>query len=391
MLIDFFFALRQARVPVSLNELWILLEALKKRVVFASMDDFYLLARLCLIKNEKYFDRFDQAFGVYFQGLDKVQLFSDAELPEDWLRVEFRKHLSAEEKQQMEALGGLDKLIETLQERLKDQQGRHAGGNKWIGTGGTSPFGHSGYNPEGVRIGGKSQHKRAVKVWEKREFRDLDDSQTLGTRNIQVALRKLRRFAREGAAEELDLADTIRSTANNAGLLDIKWVPERHNATKVLLFLDVGGSMDSYVRICEQLFSAVRSEFKHLEYYYFHNCVYETLWQNNQRRFQETVSTLEVLRTYGKDYRVIFVGDAAMSPYELQERYGSVEHMNEEAGQFWLQRILNVWDKAVWLNPAREDYWQYTRSTQMISQKLNGHMYPLTLAGLEQAINHLAR
>lgn len=391
MLIEFFFALRQARVPVSLNELLVLLEALQKRIVFADLDDFYLLTRLCLIKDEKYFDRFDQAFGKYFQGLESVHLFPKAELPEDWLRAEFLKHLSAEEKQQIEALGGLDKLLETLQDRLKDQQGRHAGGNKWIGTGGTSPFGHSGYNPEGVRISGQSQHKRAVKVWEKREFRNLDDSQTLGIRNIQVALRKLRRFAREGAAEELDLADTIRSTANNAGLLDIKLVPERHNAVKVLLFLDVGGSMDPYVRICEQLFSAVRSEFKHLEYYYFHNCVYEKLWQNNQRRFQETASTLEVLRTYGKDYRVIFVGDAAMSPYELQERYGSVEHMNEEAGQVWLQRILDVWDKAVWLNPAREDYWQYTRSTQMINQQLNGHMYPLTLAGLEQAINHLAR
>ena len=391
MLIDFFTTLRKAQIPVSINELLVLLEALKRQVAFASLDDFYLLSRTCLIKDEKHFDRFDRAFGHYFKGLDALQLFPDNEIPEDWLRAEFLKQLTDEEKAQIEAMGGLEKLLETLNERLNEQHDRHAGGNKWIGTGGTSPFGHSGYNPEGVRIGGQSRHKRAVKVWEKRQFRNLDDQVELGTRNMKVALRKLRKFARTGSANELDLNDTIRSTAQNAGLLDIKMVPERHNAAKVLLFLDIGGSMDPYIHLCEQLFSAARTEFKHLEYYYFHNCVYEKLWKDNHRRFNDTVPTLDVLHTYGKDYRVIFIGDAAMSPYELFQRYGSVEHMNEEAGYVWMERIFSTWEKAVWLNPVQERFWDYTQTTDAIRKMMEGHMYPLTLEGLESAIRHLSK
>lgn len=391
MLIDFFTTLRKTGVPVTLKELLVLLKALEKQVAFADMDDFYLLARVCLIKDEKYFDRYDQAFAHYFKGLAEIQLMPEGVIPEEWLASEFYKQLSDEEKAQIKSMGGLDKLLETLEKRLQEQQKRHAGGSKWIGTGGTSPFGHSGYNPEGIRIGGESRHKRATKVWEKRQFKNLDDQVELGTRNMKVALRKLRQFARTGAAEELDLNGTIRSTADNAGLLDIQMVPERHNAAKVLLFLDIGGSMDPYIHLCEQLFSACRSEFKHLEYFYFHNCVYEKLWKDNTRRFDKTLSTFDVLHTYGKDYRVIFIGDAAMSPYELAARYGSVEHMNEETGQEWLQRILDVWEKAIWLNPVREEYWKYTQTTNMIQQQLGNHMYPLTLEGLEQGIRYLSK
>ncbi len=390
MLIDFFTSLRKAEVPVTIKELLVLLEALKQRVAFASLDEFYLIARLCLIKDEKYFDRFDRAFGSYFHDLQQLTGISDA-IPDDWLSTDFIRNLSDADKKQIEALGGLDALMETLKKRLAEQEKRHSGGNKWIGTGGTSPFGHSGYNPEGVRIGGKSVHKRAVKVWEQRQFRDLDDSVELGTRNIKVALRKLRQFARSGAAEELDLQDTIRCTAKNAGYLDLKMVPERHNAVKVLLFLDVGGSMDPFVQECEQLFSAARSEFKHLEYFYFHNCVYEKVWKNNRRRFDDTVNTLDLLHTYGSDYRVIFVGDAAMSPYELLYAQGSVEHHNEEAGQVWLQRILNTWAKVIWLNPSPEHHWQYTQSTVLIRQLTGGNMYPLTLDGLEKGISYLSK
>ncbi|MEH6628889.1 MAG: VWA domain-containing protein [Motiliproteus sp.] len=391
MLIDFFTELRKAKVPVTLKELLVLLEALDKGLVFASLDDFYLLSRICLVKDEKYFDRFDRAFGHYFHGLQQLEGFMEAMIPEDWLRKEFDKMLSDEEKAQIEALGGLDKLLDTLRERLEEQKGRHAGGSKWVGTGGTSPFGHGGYNPEGVRIGGEGKHSRAVKVWEKRQFRDLDDNVQLGTRNIKVALRKLRKFARSGAAEELDLDDTIQSTARNAGYLDLKMVPERHNAVKVLLFFDVGGSMDPYIRECEQLFSAARTEFKHLEYFYFHNCVYEKVWRNNQRRFNDTIPTLDLLHTYGRDYRVIFVGDAAMSPYELLYPQGSVEHFNEEPGQLWLRRIIDNWDKVLWLNPSPPRSWEYTQSTQIVRELLDNKMYSLTLEGLEQGIKYLSR
>ncbi|WP_432470737.1 vWA domain-containing protein [Amphritea sp. HPY] len=391
MLVDFFYTLRKARVPVTIRELLTLLEALEQHLAFGSWDDFYLLARTCLVKDEKYFDRFDQAFSHYFKGLAELPDPLDNLIPDDWLESDFIRNLSDEEKAEIEKLGGLDKLMETLAQRLEEQMKRHAGGSKWVGTGGTSPFGHSGYNPEGVRIGGQSKNKRAVKVWEKRQFRDLDDNVELGTRNIKVALRKLRKFARTGAAEELDLDDTIRSTANNAGLLDLKMVPERHNAAKVLLFLDVGGSMDPFIRQCEQLFSAARTEFKHLEYFYFHNCVYEKVWKDNSRRWNEHISMFDVLHTYGRDYRVIFVGDAAMAPYEVSERYGSVEHRNEESGATWLQRITETWDKAIWLNPSHERYWDYTASTQMIRNLMDNKMYPLTLEGMDAGIRHLSK
>jgi uncharacterized protein with von Willebrand factor type A (vWA) domain len=391
MLIDFFTRLRQAQVPVSLRELLDLLAALDARLACCDVDHFYLLARACLVKDEKYYDRFDRAFGAYFGGLPSGEDLRDALIPEHWLLADFLRQLSDEDKARIEALGGLDKLLDTLRQRLEEQESRHAGGSKWVGTGGTSPFGHGGYNPEGIRIGGPGRHKRAVKVWEERQFRNLDDSLELGTRNIKVALRKLRKFARTGAADQLDLDDTIRSTARNAGYLDLKMVPERHNAAKVLLFLDVGGSMDPFIRTCEELFSAARSEFKHLEYFYFHNCLYEGVWRDNRRRFEQRIPTLDLLHTYGRDYRVIFVGDAAMSPYELGERFGSVEHMNEEAGQVWLQRVLDTWEKCIWLNPMQESSWQYTRSTQMIHQQFSGQMYPLTLQGLERGIKALSR
>jgi len=391
MLIDFFSTLRKAAIPVTISELLILLKALEQNIVFANINDFYSLARVCLIKDEKYFDRYDQAFAYYFKGVDSVKLFNDVKIPEDWLRSEFIKSLSAEEKAKIAALGGLDKLFDTFIQRLEEQKKRHAGGSKWIGTGGTSPFGCQGFNPEGIRIGGTSSQHNAVKVWEKRQFKNLDDNVELGTRNMKLALRKLRQFARTGSTEELDLSNTIQSTAQNAGLLDIKMIPQRHNATKVLLFLDIGGSMDSYIHLCEQLFSAARSEFKHLEYFYFHNCVYEKLWQDNNRRLSETISTQDVINSYGSDYRVIFIGDAAMSPYELFRKFGSIEHMNEEPGDLWLQRIQDTWQKVIWLNPVIESHWQYTQTTQAIKQQFNDHMYPLTLAGLSNAINYLSK
>jgi len=391
MLINFFYLLRKTGIPVSIKELLMLLEALQKRVAFCSIDDFYLLARLCLVKDEKFFDRYDRAFAAYFKDLEDFEDILEAIIPEDWLRAEFMKSLSEEEKAKIESLGGLEKLLEAFKERLDEQKGRHAGGSKWIGTGGTSPFGHSGYHPEGIRVGGESRNKSAVKVWEKREFKDLDDSIELGTRNLKMALRKLRKFARSGANEELDLDDTINSTAKNAGLLDIKMIPERHNAIKVLLFLDVGGSMDPFIKICEELFSACKTEFKHLEYYYFHNFIYESVWQNNVRRYTETIPLPEVLRTYGKDYKVIFIGDASMAPYEISHQGGSVEHMNDEAGYVWMQRLREVFDKVIWLNPVEEGHWDYTHSIGMVKQLLEDEMYPLTLHGLEDGIKSLSR
>ena len=391
MLINFFYQIKQARVPVSLQELLTLIEALKNNLAFGSMDEFYQLSKMCLVKDEKYFDRFDRAFGKYYQGLESRDDLDISKIPEDWLKQEFMKHLSDEEKAKIEALGGLDKIMETLKKRLEEQKKKHAGGNKWIGTGGTSPFGHGGYNPAGVRIGGESQHNRAVKVWEKRQYRNLDDNCELGTRNIKVALKKLRKFARTGSADELDLDDTIKSTARDAGLLNIKMVPERHNAVKLLVFFDIGGSMDRYVQMCEQLFSAIRTEFKHLEYFYFHNCVYESLWRDNARRYDEGVDTKDVLHTFGSDYHVIFVGDAAMSPWELIYENGSVEHNNEEPGQLWLQRIKEKWDKAIWLNPVSENYWQFTQSTQMIKQIFDDKMFPLTISGITEGIKFLAK
>ena len=396
MFTSFFFELRQAGVPVSLKEYLTLMEAMKRGLADYRVEDFYYLSRSCLVKDERNLDRFDRVFGHVFKGIGNQHPEGEevpvADLPEEWLRKLAERFLTDEEKKQVEALGGWQKLMETLAQRLAEQKGRHQGGSKWIGTAGTSPFGAYGYNPEGVRIGQKeSRHRRAVKVWDKREFRNLDDSVELGTRNIKVALRRLRRFARSGAASELDLPGTIRATANNAGWLDLKLVPERHNAVKVLLFLDIGGSMDDHVRLCEELFSAVRTEFKHLEHFYFHNCVYESVWKDNQRRNSERTSTWDVLHTYPADYKLVFVGDAAMSPYEIVYPGGSVEHWNEEAGQVWMQRMLSVYQKAVWLNPVPERHWQYTESTRIMQRLMGGRMFPLTLEGLDGATRELVR
>ncbi|GGY20723.1 vWA domain-containing protein [Paludibacterium paludis] len=391
MLINFFFALRDADIPVSLREFLTLLEALKRQVAFGSLESFYFLARTCLVKDERHFDRFDRVFGHVFHGAELNLEDLARELPEEWLKKQIEKYLTDEEKARIDALG-YDKLMETLRERLREQQERHQGGNRWIGTGGTSPFGAFGYNPEGIRIGqDTSRHRRAVKVWDKREFRNLDDSVELGTRNIKVALKRLREFARDGAAEELDLEATIGATAKNAGLLDIRLRPEMHNAVKVLVLFDIGGSMDDHIRVCEELFSAARSEFKHLEYYYFHNCVYETVWKDNQRRHGHTLSTLELIRTYGEDYKLILVGDATMSPYEIAYPGGSVEHMNEEAGAVWLGRLLAHFRHAIWLNPVAEGYWDYTPSVKMIRELMGDRHYPLTLDGINRAMKHLKR
>lgn len=391
MLLNFFFALRKGGLPVSINELLTLLETLKQRIAFADMEDFYHLSRACLVKDERNYDKFDRAFALYFKELDTLEDFLEALIPEDWLRSEFEKSLTDEEKAEIESLGGLEKLIEAFKERLKEQQGKHEGGNKWIGTGGTSPFGNDGYNPEGIRVGGEGKQKKALKVWEKREFSNLDDSVELGTRNIKVALRRLRKFTRVGLEEELDLDDTIRSTAKNAGLLDIKMVAEKKNAVKVLIFFDAGGSMDPYVKICEELFSAAKTEFKHLEYYYFHNMLYDFVWRDNFRRFQEKTETYDLLRTYGSDYKIIFVGDASMSPYEIESPGGSVEYYNKESGAEWMERITDSWDRVVWLNPVREDYWEHTPSIQRVRQLVDNRMFPLTLGGLEEGMALLTK
>ncbi len=391
MFINFFLELRQAKVPVSLREYLTLLEAMRLNLAEFSVDDFYYLSRSALVKDERNLDKFDRVFGHHFKGLETI---TDAgvEIPEEWLRKLAEKLLTPEELKQIEALGGLDKLMEELQKRLAEQKGRHQGGSKWIGTAGTSPFGAYGYNPEGVRIGqDKNRNNRAVKVWDKREFKNLDDKIEIGTRNIKIALRRLRQFAREGAAEELDLDDTIRSTARNAGWLDIKLVPERHNAAKVLLLMDIGGSMDGHVRTCEELFSAARAEFKHLEFFYFHNCPYEALWRDAWRRHVEKTPTLQVMHTYDSGYKLIFVGDASMSPYEIVQPGGSVEHWNEEAGEAWLRRLAATYPKSVWLNPVPERYWEGTPSIQLVRDLMEGRMFPLTLDGLDRAMRRLTR
>ncbi|WP_171204918.1 VWA domain-containing protein [Ruegeria sp. HKCCA0235A] len=394
MFLPFFENLRKAGIPVSLREYLTFLEGMKKGLATYDVEAFYYLARVSMVKDERNIDKFDRAFAASFEGLNEIsfdQVLEAVDIPGDWLAKMAEKHLSDEEKAEIEALGGFDKLMDTLRERLKEQQGRHQGGNKWIGTAGTSPFGAYGYNPEGVRIGQKeSRHQRAVKVWDKREFRNLDDTVELGTRNIKVALKRLRRWAREGAAEELDLDGTIRATAEH-GYLDVKTRPERHNAVKVLLFLDVGGSMDPHIKVVEELFSAARSEFKHLEYYYFHNCLYEGVWRDNRRRWDQQTPTHEVLRTYGPDYKCIFVGDASMSPYEIAYPGGANEHWNTEAGQVWLQRARDQWASNLWINPVPEKYWEYTHSIGMIQEIFEGHMVPMTLAGLEQGMKALTR
>ena len=389
MLIDFFFTLRRYELKVSLRELLDLLRALEKQLIFADMEAFYALSRTILVKDESQFDKFDRAFADYFNGVASLDLFSE-EIPQDWLRKELEKILSDEEKQKLQGLGSLDALMKTLAERLKEQQKRHQGGNKWIGTGGTSPFGAYGYHPEGVRIGQDGNRNfRAAKVWDRREFKNLSDKELLGARNMQVALRRLRSFARTGSAEILDMDATIKATANNAGYLDLQLVPERHNAVKVLMFFDVGGSMDPYIEVCEQLFSAARGEFKHLEYFYFHNCVYESVWKDNRRRHADKIPLWDVIHTYGRDYKVIFVGDASMGPYEIAYPGGSVEHWNQEAGEQWLSRLTGHFDKVIWLNPQREDFWDYTQSIAMISQLVGEQMFPLTLAGIERGIKAL--
>ena len=391
MLINFFQGLRDAGVPVTTRELLDLLEGMRRHLVFADMDAFYFFSRTCLVKDEKYFDRFDRAFSAHFKELESLDGIIEAMIPDDWLRNEFMKNLTEEEKAKIESLGGLEKLIEEFKKRLEEQKERHEGGNKWIGTGGTSPFGQQGYNPEGMRVGPNSGQKKALKVWDRRDFKNLDDSVELGTRNIKMALRRLRKFARHGAAEELDLDDTIRSTARNAGLLDIKLVPERHNAVKVLIFFDVGGSMDPHVRVCEELFSAARTEFKHLEFFYFHNFIYESVWKNNIRRHNERTALLDVMHKYSHDYKVIFVGDAAMSPYEIVSPGGSVEHWNEESGEVWMRRLRDTYEKVIWINPTPQAEWEYTQSTAITHKLLEGHMYPLTLKGLEEGMSYLSK
>ena len=394
MFLPFFENLRKAGLPVSLREYLTFLEAMSAGLVTYDIEGFYYLARSAMVKDERLIDRFDRAFAASFQGLEAISaedVVKAVEIPQEWLEKLAEQHLTPEERAEIEALGGFDKLMKTLKERLKEQQGRHQGGNKWIGTAGTSPFGAYGYNPEGVRIGQKeSRHQRAVKVWDKREFRNLDDTVELGTRNIKVALKRLRRWARDGAEEELDLDGTIRATAEH-GYLDVKTRPERRNAVKVLLFLDVGGSMDPHIKLVEELFSAARAEFKHLEYYYFHNCLYEGVWRDNRRRWDEQTPTDEVLRTYGPDYKCIFVGDASMSPYEIVYPGGANEHWNAEAGQVWLNRARAQWPEHLWINPVPENYWGYTQSIAMIREIFEDRMVPMTLAGIERGMKELGR
>ncbi|TKC83147.1 VWA domain-containing protein [Trinickia terrae] len=391
MLIDFFYSLRAAKLPVSVKEYLTLIEALKAQVIAPSLDEFYYLSRMTLVKDEQYFDKFDQAFGAYFRGVEHAAQIA-FDVPLDWLAKKLEREFTPEEKAQIEAMGGLDKLMERLKQLFDEQKDRHEGGSKWIGTGGTSPFGNGGYNPEGIRIGGDSAgHRTAVKVWEARAYKDYDDDVEIGTRNIKVALRRLRRFAREGAAEELDLDGTIRSTAANAGWLDIKMVPERHNNVKVLMLLDVGGSMDDHIKRTEELFSAAKAEFKHLEFYYFHNCVYDFLWKNNRRRHAERTPTWDVLHKFTPDYKLIFVGDATMSPYEVLQPGGSVEYNNAEAGAVWLRRLADQFPHHAWLNPEPEGLWEYRQSVSAIRQLLGGRMYPITLAGLETAMRMLSK
>ena len=391
MLIPFFLHLRQHKLPVSTKEFLTLLDGLQQRVCGHSIDDFYVFSRTCLIKDESHYDRFDKAFGSYFSGVTEIPGL-DVDLPEDWLKALATKHLSAEEKAALQKLG-LDSLMEEFKKRLEEQKGRHQGGSKWVGTGGSSPFGNAGYHPEGIRVGGESAGNRtAVKVWEKREFRNLDDSVEIGTRNIKVALRRLRRFAREGAVEELDLEGTISATARNAGWLDLHMRPERHNAVKVLMFFDIGGSMDDHIKVCEELFSASRTEFKHLEYFYFHNCVYDHVWRDAYRRHSERTPTLDVIHTYGPDYKLIFVGDATMSPYEILQPGGAIEYMNDEPGADWLRRLLDTYPSAAWLNPEPERLWEYRQSIRIIRDILGPErMYPLTLDGLSRAISALSK
>jgi uncharacterized protein with von Willebrand factor type A (vWA) domain len=391
MLSGFFVKLKDHRIPVSIKEWLTLLEAMQKDVISPSIDEFYYLSRTTLVKDEQNFDKFDRAFGEYFKGIESVAGV-EFDVPLEWLLKQAELNLSPEEKAMIEAMGGWDKLMEALKKRLEEQKGRHQGGNKWIGTAGTSPFGAYGYNPEGVRIGqDQSRNRSAVKVWDAREYRNLDDSVELGTRNIKVALRRLRKFAREGAPEELDLDTTIDKTARNAGVLDLSMRPERHNAVKVLMFLDIGGSMDDHVKLCEELFSAAKTEFKHLEYFYFHNCLYDHVWKDNRRRNSERTRTFDIMHKYGHDYKLVFVGDATMSPYEILQPGGSIEYSNDEAGAVWLKRMLELYPRAVWLNPEPEEIWLYRQSIGILRDIMGGRMYPTTIQGLERAMRALVK
>jgi uncharacterized protein with von Willebrand factor type A (vWA) domain len=390
MLIDFFLKLKSHKLPVSIKEYLTLLEAMEKKVIGASVDEFYYLSRIALVKDEANFDKFDRAFAEFWQGVETIPGI-EAQIPLEWLLKQVELTLSEEEKKQIEALGGWEKLMETLKQRLEEQKGRHQGGNKWVGTGGTSPFGAYGYNPEGIRIGqDKSRNRSAVKVWDQREYRNLDDSVELGTRNIKVALRRLRKFAREGAPEEFDLENTISSTAWKA-YLDIHMRPERRNAIKVLMLMDIGGTMDDHIKLAEEMFSAAKTEFKHLEFFYFHNCLYDFVWKDNRRRHSERTRTWDLLHKYGHDYKVIFVGDATMSPYEILQPGGSVEYFNEEPGAAWVKRVTDVYPKCVWLNPEPEEIWNYRQSISIIKELMNGRMFPTTLNGLERAMKLLAK
>jgi uncharacterized protein with von Willebrand factor type A (vWA) domain len=391
MLSGFFVKLKDHKIPVSIKEWLTLLEAMHKDVISPSIDEFYYLSRTTLVKDEQNFDKFDRAFGEYFKGIESIAGV-EFDVPLEWLLKQAELNLSPEEKAMIEAMGGWDKLMEALKKRLEEQKGRHQGGNKWIGTAGTSPFGAYGYNPEGVRIGqDKSRNRSAVKVWEAREYRNLDDSVELGTRNVKVALRRLRKFAREGAPEELDLDTTIDKTARNAGYLDLVMRPERHNAVKVLMFVDIGGTMDDHIKLCEELFSAAKTEFKHLEYFYFHNCLYDLVWKDNRRRHSERTRTFDIMHKYGHDYKLVFVGDATMSPYEILQPGGSIEYSNDEAGAVWLKRVLEVYPRAVWLNPEPEEIWPYRQSIGIIKEIMGGRMYPTTIQGLERAMRALVK
>jgi uncharacterized protein with von Willebrand factor type A (vWA) domain len=388
--IDFFLALKKHQVPCSLRELLDLIALLKKGVIFADVDDFYNLAKIVMVKDEIHYDKYDRAFAEYFKGIEQIDIF-DRLLPEDWLRKEFEKNLSLEEKEKLKSLGGLEELMKALKERLEEQKKRHAGGSKWVGTGGTSPFGAYGYNPEGIRVGqDKNRNNSAVKVWDKREFKNFDQDRELGSRNIKLALKKLRKFARTGASEKLDINTTIISTAKNGGLLDVHMEPERHNAVKVLMFFDIGGSMDEYIHTCEELFSAAHSEFKYLEFFYFHNCVYEKVWRDNARRYTETIDIEEIIRTFGSDYKVIFVGDATMGPYEIIAPGGSVEHWNEKPGSDYMNRITSHFTKVAWLNPQPEPQWSYYQSISLINQLIDSKMFPLTVDGIGRAIKEIS-
>ncbi|MET0240107.1 MAG: VWA domain-containing protein [Sphingobium sp.] len=390
MLLNLLDELRSAGIPASVKEHLMMLEALDREVIAPTPEEFYYLSRAIYVKDESLYDKFDKVFGKVFKGLETTYGEDGADIPDEWLRAIAEKYLTAEEMEKIKELGSWDEIMETLKKRLEEQQKRHQGGNKWVGTGGTSPFGNSGYNPAGVRIGGESRNKRAIKVWEKREFANLDSDKELGTRNIKLALKRLRRFAREGAAEELDIDATIAGTARQ-GWLDIHMRAQRHNAVKLLILFDIGGSMDPHVRLCEELFSAARAEFKNMEFFYFHNCPYEGLWKDNRRRWTERTQTWDVLHKYGHDYKLLIVGDAAMSPYEIIQPGGSVEHFNDEAGSVWLQRLTNTYPAAAWLNPVPEERWGYDQSNHMIRQLMNDRMYPLTLSGLDDATRELSR